>query len=102
MPEILRSKDFAPQLNTIFRIETPAAHELELVEVTDRSNETLAQFSIMFAGPESPWLEQGTYTLLHPAMGQVTLFMGPKGPRDGRMIYEAAFSRLIALSPQTT
>ncbi len=101
MTELLRSEDFAPHLHTLFRVETPAAHELELVEVTDRSNQQLEQFAVFFAGPAAPWLEQGTYTLLHPAMGQVTLFMGPKGPRDGRMIYEAAFSRLIARPPQT-
>jgi hypothetical protein len=28
-------------------------------------------------------------------MGTLTLFMGPKGPTGGRMIYEVGFSRLI-------
>jgi hypothetical protein len=91
-------KDFIPHLHTIFRIESPAVLELEMVEVKDRSNDRLEQFAVYFAGPASPWLPQGTYTLLHPAMVQATLFMGPKGPRDGRMIYEAGFSRFIVAS----
>ncbi len=95
MPELLRSKDFVPHLHTIFRVETPAALDLELTEVKDTSNAQVEQFALYFAGPASPWLEQGTYTLLHPAMEQATLFMGPKGPRDGRMIYEVIFARLI-------
>lgn len=95
MPEFLGSKDFAPHLHTIFRVENPAVLDLELTQVLDKSDDQLEQFSIFFAGPASPWLEQGGVTLHHPVMGEVTLFMGPKGPSDGRMIYEAIFSRLI-------
>jgi hypothetical protein len=28
-------------------------------------------------------------------MAELSLFMGPKGPHDGRMVYEASFTRLI-------
>lgn len=100
MPELLAIKDFAPHLRTIFRVQAPTALDLELAEVREKSNAQLEQFSLLFTGPESPWLAQGTYTLLHPVMQQVTLFMGPKGPRDGRMVYEAVFSRHIASSRQ--
>jgi len=96
MPELLTIKDFVPHLHTIFRVETPTALEFELAEVTDRSNAQIEGFSAVFTGPVSPWLPQGIYTLLHPAMQEVSLFLVPLGPRGGRMLYEAVFSRLIA------
>jgi hypothetical protein len=95
MPDLPGSKDFAAHLHTVFRVETPIALELQMVEVRDSSNAQVEQFSVLFTGPVSPWLAQGTYTLLHAEMGGLTLFMGPKGPRDGSMLYEAVFSRLI-------
>jgi len=88
--------DFAPHLHTIFRVETPMALELEMVELKDKSNAHVEQFALLFTGPASPWLPQGTYTLLHPEMGELSLFMGPKGPREALMTYEVVFSRLIA------
>jgi hypothetical protein len=65
------------------------------VEVNDGSNAAVEQFSVLFKGPVSPSLQQGTYTLLQAEMEQVTLFLVPLGPRDGRMVYEAVFARLI-------
>ncbi len=102
MPELLRSKDFAEHLRTVFRVGTPEAIELELAEVKDHSNAQVEQFSLIFKGPASPWLRQGTYSLLHPEMGQVTLFLVPLGARDGRMAYEAVFARLIASNRQAS
>jgi hypothetical protein len=95
MPEQLGSKDFLPHLHTIFTVEAPGNQELEMIEVIDQSNAQIEQFSVYFAGPASPWLQQGSYALLHPGLGTLTLFIGPKGPTGGRMIYEAGFSRLI-------
>jgi len=99
MPELLGSKDFAAHLHTAFRVETPEAIELELAEVTEQSNAQVEQFSLLFKGPASPWLRQGTYFLMHSKMAQVTLFLVPLGVRDGRMAYEAVFARLIASTP---
>jgi len=95
MLDQLSSKDFAAHLHTIFRVETPATLELELAEVRDNSNAQIEQFSVLFTGPASPWLAQGTYALHHPQMGQLDLFMVPLGPRGEHMVYEAVFSRLI-------
>jgi hypothetical protein len=95
MPELLASKDFAAHLHTGFKVETPVALELTLAEVTDRSNAQIEQFSVLFTGPASPWLPQGMYTLLHPETRALDLFLVPLGPRDGRMVYEAVFARLI-------
>jgi hypothetical protein len=95
MAELLRSKDFAAHIHTVFRVETPVALELELTEVNDRSNDKVEQFSVIFQGPATPWLRQGMHVLQHPQMQQVDLFLVPLGPRDGRMVYEAAFARLL-------
>lgn len=100
MPELPASKDFAAHLHTAFRVETPMALELELAEVTDRSNAQVEQFSVLFTGPASPWLRQGTYTLFHPQMQELALFLVPLGPRDDRMVYEAVFARLNSPSNQ--
>lgn len=96
MEALPTSDDYLAHLRTVFHVETPIALDLELVTVTDRSNALLEQFSIEFIGPASPWLRQGTYTLLHPAMRQTDLFLVPLGPREGKMVYEAVFSRLLA------
>ena len=50
MPVLLRSKDFAAHLHTVFRVETPLVLDLELTEVDDRSNDKLEQFSIVLQG----------------------------------------------------
>ncbi len=96
MVDQLGSKDFSVYLHQVFQVGTPTVLELELVEVTDNSNPQIEQFSVLFAGPLSPCLQQGTYTLLHPDRDAITLFLVPLGPRDGHSIYEAAFSRLVS------
>lgn len=95
MLDQLGSKDFATHLHTIFRVEKPALLDLELAEVNDRSNAQVEQFSVLFAGPASPWLGQGTYALIHPQLGPLELFIVPLGPQGNQMIYEAVFSHLI-------
>lgn len=95
MADHLGSKDFSVHLHQVFQVGSPSVLELELVEVTDKSNPQIEQFSILFAGPPSPCLQQGTYTLVHPDKAEITLFLVPLGPRDGHAIYEAVFSRLV-------
>ena len=95
MAELLRSRDFAAHLHTVFRVETPVALELELTEVNERSNDKVEQFSVFFQGPASPWLRQGMHMLQHAQMQRVDLFLVPLGPREGRMVYEAVFARLL-------
>jgi hypothetical protein len=102
MAELLGSKDFAAHLHTVFRVEAPEVVELELAAVKDQSNAQVEQFSLIFKGPASLWLPQGTYTLLHPAMERMALFLVPLGARGGRMTYEAVFARLIASTRQAS
>lgn len=95
MPDFLHVADFAVHLRSTFRVETPTALTLELAEIDDRSNAKIEQFSLLFTGPDTPWLQQGTYKLQHAEMGEQEIFMVPLGPRAGKMQYQAIFSRLI-------
>ena len=88
-------QDFAPHLHTCFGVAQVDDYELELTEVSDLSNERLEQFSLIFTGIATPWLEQRIYKLIHPQMGECELFLVPLGPDAAGMRYQAAFSRLI-------
>jgi len=100
MTEQLRSADFEPHVHTTFQIELPTALEVELAAVTDNSNQQVEQFSLLFMGPISSPLGQGTYAFLHAKMGRQELFIVPIGPRDGKLAYEAVFARLIGKPAQ--
>ena len=93
MSAVLTSRDFAPHLHTRFRVAELAEYELELAEVADFSSSQLEQFSLIFTGVASPWLNQGLYNLAHPQMSECELFLVPLGPDEKGMRYEAAFSR---------
>ena len=50
-------------------------------------------FALLFAGPVSPVLDQRMYSLHHPDLGSIELFLVPVGPGpDGRMRYESVFN----------
>ena len=50
-------------------------------------------FSLIFKNPnKEQYLHQGTYSLQHPELGIVTLFVVPLGPRDEGMYYEVIFT----------
>jgi len=52
-----------------------------------------APFSLIFAGPAAPVLQQATWPLEHAALGRREIFLVPIGPGpDGAMRYEAAFN----------
>jgi hypothetical protein len=95
MADLLRFHDFTPHLHTIFQVGPPISMDLELIEATERKDLRMESFSLIISGQASPWLQQATYLLLHPAMGELALFLVPLGPREGRMRYESVFARLI-------
>jgi hypothetical protein len=93
-PEALRA-----QLDTVFHAGGEADQvPLRLVEVIDgRSDRRAQRFSILFHGPADRLLPQGTYSFRHNAFGEFLLFIVPVvGSNDGRIVYEACFSRLVA------
>lgn len=91
----LSFQDFVPHRNTIFGVVGTSGYQLELAEVADHSNAQLEQFSLIFTGAALPWLQQGTYTLSHPDLTEVVLFIVPIGPEGSTMRYESVFSRLL-------
>lgn len=95
MSDTLTIGDFVPHLHTRFMVAQTENYELELTEVNNLSNAQLEQFSLIFTGMASPWLQQNLYVLVHPQMGECELFLVPLGPDASGMRYEAAFSRFI-------
>ena len=99
MPAKLTEEEFRKHLGTKFgvRVETPRPVELELAEVkgyTAQSNEPggMERFSLFFKGPGDIMLGQGTFTLDHPAMGEIMLFIVPVGQDPQGFRYEVVFN----------
>ncbi len=92
MSEELTKESFDPYLNDTFTInfEGGESIELELVTIEDQSNDESVRFALIFKGPEDKTVVQNTYTLDHPEMGKVVLFMVPIAA--GR--YESLFNRI--------
>jgi hypothetical protein len=97
----LKSDDFAPFLNQIFRVQLAGVPpiELELILVADLKEmrpltpEQRQPFRLHFRGPVSDhYLIQRLYLLEHEVMGQLEIFITPLGPEAGRMRYEAIFA----------
>ena len=93
------AEDFRQHLGTKFgvRVETPRPLELELDEVKDytpQANEPggMERFSLFFYGPGDIMLNQGTFTLEHPSMGEVMLFLVPIGQDPQGFRYEVVFN----------
>ena len=51
-----------------------------------------APFSLVLRGPRAPLLPQGTYSLLHPRLGHVDVFLVPIGQAAQASTYEALFN----------
>jgi hypothetical protein len=73
---------------------------LELVDATEGSQlggrgpegQERLQFSLVFRGPATEALAQGTYPVSHVELGELELFLVPIGPDAEGMRYEAAFA----------
>ena len=93
------AEEFRQHLGTRFgvRLDTPRPLELELTEVRDynaQSSEAskMERFSLFFQGPEDIMLSQGTFTLEHASMGELTLFMVPIAREAQGFRYEVVFN----------
>lgn len=93
--------DFHSLLGEAFDVvvdDEPAA-ELTLQEATPHGPAPDAPapgarqaFALVFTGPPSPALSQGTWDLRHPDLGTVAIFLVPIGPGPDGPRYEAIFS----------
>ena len=93
----LSSEQFAECLNSQFQIDaaTNGSVPLELVGVTKVNySPRLDNFSLIFRGPNSPLVPQGSYRLNHQKLGEMTIFLVPIGLDGAGMQYEAVFNRV--------
>ena len=99
MPSNLTAEAFAENLNTKFRVraESPRPVELELNEVKaynagENEQGGMERFSLFLTGPGDIYLPQHTYTLEHPSMGELELFVVPVGRDEAGFRYEVVFN----------
>lgn len=89
---------FESALETAFQV-TPGENgteslEMRLVEVKSRSSPPgWEQFSALFLGPATPIWPQGIYRFVHPALGDLDLFMVPVARATRGVEYEVCISR---------
>lgn len=96
MLETLGYAEFAPQLNTKFRMPLPSAAtlEMELIQAEEfTSTPHQERFSLLFLGPLDPPIEQGIYRLEHDQLGAGDIFLVPVSHDEKGLCYEAAFNR---------
>ena len=102
LPAYPTCQQFADQIGSSFAVSVSggALVQLELVHVTpyeqsldvkDKSLKIQA-FSITFSGARAQHLPQNSYTMEHPALGEMNIFIVPIGPDAQGMRYEAVFN----------
>ena len=97
MSGLLTPATFEPHIGSEFSI----AGDVDRRVVLDRVNRLASRshgdrtepFSMVFLGPSGDPLPQATYTVEHPDLGDIAIFLVPIGPdRAGRQQYEAVFN----------
>lgn len=95
---LLNVNNFNSLLNTIFLFKISEEIELdaELISVTEFNNNSpidRAPFSLVFrTNQKNEYYEQGIFTIIHPEVGNLELFLTPLGFDEVGMKYEAVFS----------
>ena len=95
MSEQVTQEQFREQLDTTFLVPVGPEQslELKLLECNDLgSNEKQEQFSLIFAGPPTPMIQQQTCPLRHETMGDLSLFIVPVRRDEEHIYYEAIFN----------
>lgn len=87
--------DFEPQLHTTFALQLNPQEALPLeltqVERAQRPGAGRLGFSLVFSSDRRGHLPQRIYTLVHPVMGALELFLVPIGADAVGMQYQAVF-----------
>ena len=99
MPARLTVVDFRQLVGTKFRVTVvaPEPLELELLKVQgyepqENEGREMERYSLFFNGPGHMFLQQGTYPLEHPSMGEMQLFIVPIGRDERGFQYEVIFN----------
>lgn len=98
MSENLSKARFAESVKTKFHVypEPSNAVEVELIELIEGvSTPTHEQFSLLFHGPQTPFLQQMIYHVQHDRLGAFDLFLVPVGKTPDGFQYEAVFNRFL-------
>jgi hypothetical protein len=86
---------YRPHIGTDFTIDAGDGRvALRLATVVDDGSVNgMRQFSLMFHGPGDRVLADGIYTMHHPTLGALEIFIVPVvGTTAARAIYQACFS----------
>lgn len=98
MLEKLTIADFKPYLNQTFSIHFAPEVTLPatLTSVTawgSESDKFRQPFTLEFRTEQkNEYYQQGTFTILHPTIGELSVFIVPVGPDADGMRYEVVFS----------
>ena len=98
MLEQLAKNDFAAHVHSKFQVhlQDRPPLELELYLVEDgHSTPAQEQFSLLFYGPDTFGLGQGTFEVEHGAIGRFQLFLVPIQPDQKGPRYQAVFNRFV-------
>lgn len=94
----LQKADFEARLGERFEVQVNGVEPVtvELAELTDRSTAAMESFSLLFRGASDRVFGHNTYRVIHPALGEFDLFLGPvvTNKTDG-IYYQAVFNRLV-------
>lgn len=91
----LTIQDFEKLVDTAFEARLgDEAVALSLVEVKamGAGEREGGAFSLLWQGPSEPVLEQSTYTLFQPSLGEQAVFLVPVAEKDAGIQYEAVFT----------
>jgi hypothetical protein len=98
MSGLLTPATFEPHIGSEFSIASVADRVVVVLAAVNRlaprsHGDRTEPFSIVFLGPSGDALPQATYTLQHPDLGDLAMFLVPIGPdRAGQQQYEAVFN----------
>jgi hypothetical protein len=87
---------FSEQVNTIFQVQLDSPNQpqaFQLLEANNRAHEQYENFTLLFQGPQTPIFPQGTYLLMHPALGEFSLFLVPVKQAASGIQYEAIINQ---------
>ncbi len=90
----LKIDDFAPHRGVLFDMQTSDSVvplTLTNVEASGASGRAGGAFSLLFVAPQGPWLSQAIYSIKHPSLGMMEIFLVPVGPLPGGNGYQADF-----------
>ncbi len=96
--EDLTEESFKPLLNSMFKLKLEDGNSIDIklteVNTGKKQREDHECFSLLFQDAAKSSLQQRIYELVHPELGQFSLFLVPVGAGDKGHDHEAVFNRI--------